>query len=237
MRVSSLSAHEGKCGAVELWDRVDSQVFECVYFPMASLATTSFVNTVIFPSVYITLAFNILNIYFAFLAFKEMLLFLSFQKKEQIWELRHLVPQCKCSHEPLYWPKKSAVRLDDLPTRQKPDQHDDFGRRGLWENRAWWQPSGTVLPPHARRSYFRSQEGVLDSLVSGRFSTLTPKAWLTPCRQCSPASVLCPPLHKLEKAALLHRASPLALLWFLSPGSSNLYFVDLVVPTVFHQFP
>lgn len=100
----------------------------------------------IFPSVYMTLVFDILNIYFAFLTFKEMLLFLTFQKKKQIWELRHLVPQCRCPRKPLFWPEKSAVRLDDLPTTQKPDQPGDFRKRGLWEDGAWWQQSGSLLP-------------------------------------------------------------------------------------------
>lgn len=61
---------------------MDNQVFEVVYFPMLSLASTNFFNKRIFPNIYITLVFEILNTYFAFLAFEEMLLFLSFQKKK-----------------------------------------------------------------------------------------------------------------------------------------------------------
>lgn len=75
-----LPAQDGKrFGAVEICGRVDNQVFELCLVLMLSLAITHFFYCVIFLDIFITLAYGILNIYFAFLAFREMLLFFSFQ--------------------------------------------------------------------------------------------------------------------------------------------------------------
>lgn len=208
-----------------------------VYLSMVSLARANFFSKVIFLDIYVTLVFEILNMYFAFWAFKGMLPFLSFQKKKPIWRLGHLAPQFRCPRKPLLWPGEIGSKVG-----WPPDEAEAWPGWRLQGEGALGEGSPLAaghVPVKARplsapgptQLFFLSQEGVLSSSVSGRASSLNPKAWYLPAHSSSLR--LFPACHWQAGESNTVRLWPVLLLCFLflSPQFPHHSSVGMVVPT------
>lgn len=149
---------------------------------MISLATTNFFNKMIFPSIYITFVFDILDIYFAFLALKRCCSSSVFKRKNRFGSFATLPHDADALISHFSDPEKSAVRLDDLQTRQKPDQHGDFRKRGSWENVGCWQQSGSLLPSLLRMVIVPFSGGSCGLLGVWKGFSLDPKGLVPPRR-------------------------------------------------------
>lgn len=172
----------------------------------------------VFPNIYVTLVFDILHIYFALWAFNGILLLLSFQKEKQSRKLSHLATQVTCPWKPFFGPWEVGSEVG-----WPPEKAETWWGWSLLAAEQVLLETCALSPPSPGRLFFLPPEGVQSSLVSGRASSLNPKAWCSLGVTLSCSHFL-PTLDTPEEAAVLpSRAVSQAAVF--TPG--------LVVPTVF----